>query len=294
MKDIKERINNCFYEIQDISSDILNLINDNEEMDYDLDYINERLDIIYKLYRKYGSSIEEVKDFCVNAEKELNILEDYEMNMTSLKEEYNSLLRETSIIAKELSDKRQKTATIFSDKVKNEMTYLNMPNVTLSVNFERTPLTNTGCDKAEFLISANLGEQPKPVAKIASGGELSRMMLAIKSVLSNNDDTDTLIFDEIDTGISGSSSQKVGFKLKQVSKNKQVICITHQAQIASLADTHYLIKKSVENDKTYTQIKQLDFDGRKKEIARIIGGVEITDLTLKHAEEMILSKNNME
>ncbi len=291
LKEINDRLNNCFYEIQDLSSEILNLINNSEETEYDLEFINERLDLIYKLYRKYGSSIEEVLEFYSKADKELKILEQYDINMESLKNDYNSLLKKTSVLAKALSDKRQKTALIFSDRVKAEMTYLNMPNVTLAVDFQRTPLTNTGCDKAEFLISANLGETPKPVSKIASGGELSRMMLAIKAVLSNNDDTDTLIFDEIDTGISGSSSQKVGLKLKEVSKNKQVICITHQAQIAALADTHYLIEKKFENNKTFTQINELEFESRTQEIARIIGGVEITQLTLKHAEEMLLATN---
>lgn len=284
---ICQRMNNSFYEIQDCSNDILELINSNEDEYVDIEFINERLDLIYKLFRKYGNSIEEVIAFYNKAKEELKTLEQYDINVENITKEYNEALKRTSVIAKELSQKRKSSAQVFADKVKVEMAYLNMPNVTLTVNFERTPLTETGCDKAEFLISANLGEPPKPVSKIASGGELSRMMLAIKAVLSNNDDTNTMIFDEIDTGISGGASQKVGLKLKEVSRNKQVICVTHQAQIASIADTHYLIEKKTENEKTFTQINELDFESRTKEIARIIGGLDITSLTLKHAEEML-------
>ena len=175
-------------------------------------------------------------------------------------------------------------------RVKEEMTYLDMPNVNLKVNIERCPLNENGCDKLEFLISTNPGEEPKPVSKIASGGELSRMMLAITNVIASNNIVETMIFDEVDTGISGSASQKVGYKLKALSESRQVICITHQAQIASLADTHFLIKKTVDSNRTYTQVTQLNFEQRKHEVARIIGGVSITELTLKHAEEMLLNK----
>ncbi len=167
------------------------------------------------------------------------------------------------------------------------MKFLDMPNVRITVSIEQSPLYSKGKDKVEILISANPGETPKPVSKIASGGELSRMMLAIKTVLSESDTIDTLIFDEVDTGISGKASRKVGLKLKEVSKNRQVICVTHQVQIASLADNHNLIRKNVKGDRTFTDVITLDYNGRIEELARIMGGIEITENTKKLAEEML-------
>ena len=193
--------------------------------------------------------------------------------------------------AKELAEKISAGRAAISDEfrtaVKREMTYLDMPNVELVIQQEKCELNNNGCDKVEILISTNPGEIPKPVAKIASGGELSRMMLAIKNVLADKDDIDTLIFDEVDTGISGSAAQKVGFKLREVSRSRQVLCVTHLAQIAALADTHFKIVKSVSDGKTYTNVNELDHEGRKNELARIIGGVDITKATLDYAEELL-------
>ena len=167
------------------------------------------------------------------------------------------------------------------------MAFLEMPNVRLVVDFTDTELSKTGTDKVEFLISVNLGEDPKPVTKIASGGELSRMMLAIKTVLARHDIVETMIFDEIDTGISGSAAQKVGMKLKEVSRDRQVMCVTHQAQIAALADSHFLINKQFVDNKTFTEVQKLDFDGRVHELARIIDGVNITQTALDHAKKLI-------
>lgn len=219
---------------------------------------------------------------------ELAQLEDYEFNLEHLQKEYNKYFQSTKALALQLSAKRKEISNEFMSRVKEEMTYLDMPNVNLKVNIERCPLNENGCDKLEFLISANPGEEPKSVSKIASGGELSRMMLAITNVIAANNIVATMIFDEVDTGISGSASQKVGYKLKALSATRQVICITHQAQIAALADTHFLIKKNVENNRTFTQVTPLNFKQRTHELARIIGGVSITELTLKHAEEMLI------
>ena len=162
-----------------------------------------------------------------------------------------------------------------------------MPHVVFEVDLARCPLGENGCDRVEFLISTNAGEPAKPIAKIASGGELSRIMLAIKTVLAAGDDVGTLIFDEVDAGVSGATAEKVGLKLRQVSRNRQVICVTHLAQIASLADTQYLIEKQVRGDRTYTEVRELDDEGRKRELARIIGGAKITPLTLENAAEML-------
>ena len=190
-------------------------------------------------------------------------------------------------MAKQLSEKRKTVSGQFIRQVKEELAFLNMPGIEFETEIQRVPLYAMGCDRIQFLVSANKGEPPKPMSKIASGGELSRIMLAIKTVLSGKDKVDTLIFDEVDTGISGAAANKVGQKLKQVSRDRQVLCITHLAQIAALADHHFLISKHVEGDRTFTQVKKLDFEGRKQEVARIIGGDSITQLQLEMAEEML-------
>ena len=172
-------------------------------------------------------------------------------------------------------------------QVKSTLEFLDMPKIRFVVDFQKGKLSINGYDKIEFLISANPGEPPKPLAKIASGGELSRIMLAIKDVIAKNDTVDTPIFDEVDTGVSGKASRKIGLKLKSVSNSCQVICVTHSAQIASVADAHFLIEKRYDNNKTYTGVQPLDFEGRKRELARIMGGLEITDNMLNSAEELL-------
>ena len=226
-------------------------------------------------------------NFLEKSKRELEYLERYEENREHLKEKCQKALHHAEQLAEHLSQMREKIAIQFSARVKEEMTFLDMPNVKLVVSQKKCALNSLGCDDIEILISTNVGEEPKPVAKIASGGELSRMMLAIKNVLADKDDIDTLIFDEVDTGISGSAAQKVGLKLKEVSKSRQVLCVTHLAQIAALADSHFKIQKNVSDGKTYTHVKALDHDGRRDELARIIGGVEITQATLDYAEEML-------
>lgn len=190
-------------------------------------------------------------------------------------------------MANEISQLRKAGAQEFTAAVEAQLAFLDMPNVRLAVNIEKTKLTENGIDKIELLISANPGEEPKPMSKIASGGELSRIMLSINSVLTDSDSASTMIFDEVDAGISGSASQKVGRKLKDVANGHQVICVTHQAQIAALADTHFLIKKNVKDGKTFTEVRRLSFEQRKEELARIIDGLNITEISLRHAEEML-------
>ncbi|MEF2920391.1 MAG: DNA repair protein RecN [Acutalibacteraceae bacterium] len=287
---ISQRIMNAYYDLQDCSQEISTLLDTVDTDPYRLEEIEERLDLLYKLSKKYGNTTAEILEFCNNAKEQLEQLENYEFNLENLQKEYDKYFQITKNLALQLSNTRKEISQGFMAKVKEEMTYLDMPNVNLKVNIERCPLNENGCDKLEFLISANPGEEPKPVSKIASGGELSRMMLAITNVIASNNIVETMIFDEVDTGISGSASQKVGYKLKMLSDNRQVICITHQAQIAALADQHFLIKKTVDNNRTFTQVQPLDFEQRKHEVARIIGGVSITELTLKHAEEMLLNK----
>lgn len=288
---LTQRLQNAVYELEDCCNEVINMWDAADAEVDNIEEIEDRLDLIHTLGRKYGSTIEEMLDYLEKARKELEYLERYEENREALVHECEKAHKKADELAAELSVKRRNVAVKFSESVKAEMTFLDMPNVELVVRQDKCELNNFGCDDIEILISTNPGEQPKPVAKIASGGELSRMMLAIKNVLADKDDIDTLIFDEVDTGISGSAAQKVGLKLKEVSKSRQVLCVTHQAQIAALADSHYKIMKQVNDGKTYTGVTVLDHEGRRDELARIIGGVEITRATLDYAEEMLAQNN---
>lgn len=285
--DLYSRMKNLVYELEDCASEIINMSDDVEYDSDEMEKIELRLDDIYKLTRKYGSNIDEVLEYLKKAKDELENIEFFEEKIEKLKVLFKECKLRTIKLADILSKRRKQVADIFAKNVKEELEFLAMPGVKFCISIKKGNLNINGFDEIEFLISTNPGEDPKPISKIASGGELSRIMLAIKSVSADNDRIDSLIFDEIDTGISGAVAQKVGIKLKEVSKKRQVICVTHSAQIASLSDIHFLISKSVKNNRTYTSIKKLDLDGRKKEIARIIGGEKITDTTLANASEMI-------
>lgn len=249
--------------------------------------IEERLDLLYKLGLKYGGSEEKILEYLEDCRIRLHQIEFSDEERERLEAQYETKKAAAIALAKELSEQRKAASKQFIFQVKGELAFLNMPGIAFETEIQRVPLYHMGCDKLQFLVSANKGEPPKPMSKIASGGELSRIMLAIKTVLSGKDKVDTLIFDEVDTGISGAAANKVGQKLKQVSQNRQVLCITHLAQIAALADHHFLISKHVEGERTYTQVQGLDFEGRKREVARIIGGDQVTDLQLEMAGEML-------
>ena len=261
-----------------------------EAVDYsegELEKLEERLDLLYRLSTKYGESEEEMLAYLENAKLEKNSIENSDEEIERLNAEYDEAYNLTLKYADELSEYRKTLAKQLESDVKEQLIYLDMPKINFIVDFQKGKLSSIGYDKIEFLISTNPGEPPKPLAKIASGGELSRIMLAIKNIIAQNDNIDTLIFDEIDTGVSGRASRKIGLKLKAVSEHTQVICVTHSAQIASVADTHLLISKEYKNERTYTGVQPLDFDGRKAELARIMGGLEITDTLLKSAEELL-------
>lgn len=285
--DIAEKVLALSYDLSEYAADIRNLISSFEFNPVDLNEIEERLDVLYKLSGKYGSTEEDMLEYLAKIKREAEDIELSDERVLILKSEINRTRAETMSLAEKLSQSRKKAGDIFSTAVCEELRFLDMPNVVFKIKYDRTELSSRGYDDIEFLISANTGEEPKPLAKIASGGELSRTMLAIKNVLSDNDNVDTLIFDEIDTGVSGRAAQKVAQKLREVSRGRQVICVTHLAQIAALADNHLKISKSVTDNKTFTQVTALDLDGRKHELARIIGGLEITELQLKSAEEML-------
>ena len=252
-----------------------------------LDEIEERLDLLYRLGLKYGESEEQMLQYLADCQEELHKIEFSDEEKERLAAEYEKEKQNAIALAKELSAKRRAAGERFTKQVKSELAFLNMPGVEFVTQIERVPLTPTGCDKLQFLVSANKGEPPKPLSKIASGGELSRIMLAVKTVLSGRDKIDTLIFDEVDAGVSGAAANRIGEKLKEVSENRQVLCITHLAQIAAMADHHLRISKHVEKGRTYTQVAPLALAGRKRELARIIGGEEITKLQLDMAGEML-------
>lgn len=290
---IIQKLYELSYGLEDVSEALREQESQIEFDSSELLEIETRLDLLYRLSIKYGQTTEEMLAFLEKCRQELNQINHSEETLIQLNETYEILKEEAIQLARKLSDKRKKTAEQFTKKVKHELQFLNMPGIEFQVEQERVPLNSNGCDKIQFLISVNPGEPAKPIAKIASGGELSRIMLAIQTVLSAHDDLGTMIFDEVDTGISGSAAQKVGLKLHEVSKYAQVICITHLAQIACLADYHLLIQKQVTENKTYTQVIPLSKDGQTKEIARMIGGQAITPLLLQNAQEMIDSAKQL-
>lgn len=282
---------NVFEELEDVKNILSREISSLDFDEAEREQIEERLDLLYTLSKKYGSTEEEMLAFLDNARSKRNAILFDDEELERLNAEYDSSYEAVMKLGQQLSDLRKKTAKKFELNVKKQLEFLDMPKIQFVVHFDQGILSSTGFDKIEFLISTNPGEPAKPLAKIASGGELSRIMLAIKNIIAYNDTVDTLIFDEIDTGVSGRASRKIGLRLKSVSNSTQVITVTHSAQIAAAADEHFLIRKDFNDNKTYTKVTPLDFDGRKHELARIMGGLEITDTLLESAEELLLSND---
>ncbi|MBQ3330881.1 MAG: DNA repair protein RecN [Ruminococcus sp.] len=282
-----DRLSSALYELQEIARELESAMDDVDADPGRLEEIEERLDLLYRLRHKYGDSEEEILAYLENAKNELKTLNDYAFNREQLQKRKEQLYHDAYYSAKEISRIRQRVCEEFCTSVEREMAFLLMPHVRLEIRREEVGLNSRGIDQLEFLISTNPGEEPKPVGKIASGGELSRMMLAIKTVLSRADFVQTLIFDEIDTGISGSAADRVGKKLSQLSSDRQVLCVTHQAQIAAFADNHLFISKSVRDERTFTQVDPLDDEGRVRELARIVGGEAITESALNHARQLL-------
>ena len=284
---IYDRLSSAAIEMEDISEEIGSLL---DSLDIDpkrYDYLNQRSDELRRIMKKYGPELDDVLTTLENSQNELDELSGAEQSLDELNKEKERLLAEVSKKAKALSDHRKKAGERFVSQVTEELEFLNMPKVKLVVKQKTGKLTINGMDSIEFLISANLGEEPKPIAKIASGGELSRIMLALKNVIAEKDSIGTLIFDEIDTGVSGRAAQKIGIKLKQISRLRQVLCVTHLAQMAVMADNHLLIEKNIQGDRTVTTVRTLDHEQRKYEIARIMGGENITELMLENAEQYL-------
>ena len=287
MEPLAMRMEEIGYDLSDCAGDLGNYL---DQMDYqpqELEQVEERLDLIYRLKRKYGNSVEEILEYLEKSREQLQQLNLSEEKAQELQEEYLRLKPQVQQAADMLTSRRHKAAKEFLSRVKKELEFLNMPSVRLSVSAGRSGWKPDGQDELEFLISSNAGEEPKPLAKIASGGELSRVMLSIKNVLAQKDKVGTAVFDEIDTGVSGKAAQKIGQKLQEVSCNRQVICVTHLAQVAVYADHHLLIEKSEEDGRTYTRIKPLDQQGRVEEIARMISGENLTETAIQNAREML-------
>ncbi len=275
------------YEMDECLSDITAKIEETGESDVSIDSVESRLDVLYRLSKKYGSTEEEMLSYLERAKEEYDAIAFSDEKKAELEEKLTECEKEVFDLGCLISDHRKAAALRFETQVSNELAFLDMPYAKFTVGFkDREPYEN-GLDEVEFLFSANAGQEEKPLSKIASGGELSRVMLAIRCVLAGNTDEGTMIFDEIDTGVSGRAAHKIAAKLREVSLGKQVICVTHLAQIAAFADNHLLIEKQTNEEETVTKIKKLDSDNRIRELARIIGGDVITPSTLKSAQELI-------
>ncbi len=279
-------LKNSYYDIQELARDISYM---KEETDFDEETQNEienRLDLIYSLKRKYGSTIEAILKYKDDISEEIQKIQNLEQINENIKIELEKTKQKMNIICEEMSKQRKKQGQILSEKINRELAILEMPNAKFSVTITKQEnFTINGLDKIEFFICTNIGEEAKPLVKIASGGEMSRIMLAIKTVLASVDKVSTLVFDEIDTGMSGKASKAVGEKLKTISKTQQVLCITHSASIAAKGDYNYYISKKVQGEKTYTDIKELNEDEVIEEIARISSG-DITKIAKEHAKEL--------
>ena len=284
---LHERVNDLKYQVQDIAEEVRDA---RDELSYsadELEQIESRLDVIHKLRRKYGVTCADILEYLDEAKKELDDIEFADDHLERLKGKLKKAEKQAWDAALALRKNRQETARNLSERILTELAQLDMPRVQFQCQFQEQELGSTGADAVAFYMSANAGEALKPLSKVASGGELARIMLAMKNVLAEKDQVETLIFDEVDTGVSGRAAQKVAEKLRSVAAHKQVLCVTHLPQLAALADTHLLIAKSERDGRTYTTVTPLDLEGRKRELARIIGGANITETTLKSAEEML-------
>ena len=284
---LHEKVNDLKYQVQDVAEEVRDARDDLSYSADELEEIESRLDVIHKLRRKYGVTCADILEYLDNAKKELDEIELADDHLERLKKKLKAAEKTAWEAAFVLRENRKTTAEAMSARILTELAQLDMPRVQFQCAFEDTELTAKGADAVAFYMSANAGEALKPMSKVASGGELARIMLAMKNVLAEKDQVNTLIFDEVDTGVSGRAAQKVAEKLRSVAQHKQVLCVTHLPQLAALANTHLLIAKSERNGRTYTSVTPLDLEGRKKELARIIGGTNITETTLKSAEEML-------
>ena len=284
---LHDRVSDLMYQVQDAAEEVRDARDSLSYSAEELEQIESRLDVIHKLRRKYGTTCEDILEYLDKAKKELDEIEFADDKLERLKRNLKKAEKEAWDAALALRENRKQAADTMSKRILSELSQLDMPRVQFACRFTETELTENGADAVAFYMSANAGEALKPLSRVASGGELARIMLAMKNVLAEKDQVATLIFDEVDTGVSGRAAQKVAEKLRSVAVHKQVLCVTHLPQLAALANTHLLIAKSERDGRTYTSVTPLDLEGRKRELARIIGGANITETTLKSAEEML-------
>lgn len=287
LEDFVEGLENIMYQLEDLDASMRSYIDKNEYNPKILEEIQLRMDFINTMKRKYGDKIEDILDYKIEMKQRLYNIENREERKLALLKEQEKIEEDLEKIGGELTSSRMKVANLLEESLLKELESLNMKNTKFKVIFNKVGYTSSGCDDVEFYVSFNLGENLNPLNKVASGGEMSRFMLAFKKILSDVDKIETMIFDEIDTGISGRAAQVVGEKLAEMAKHKQLICITHLPQIAAFADDHYYIEKNVENERTFTSIRNLSYQDRQEEIARLISGKIITEKTLEHSHEMI-------
>ena len=289
LDNLSERISDILVNLEDIREEIAERIpDDDEDTARLLGMYEERLSVILRLKRKYSADLSDILDKAEQWRTELYEIENGDDMIEELTEKKKEAGEKVKQLAALLTDSRRKAADELALKISEETSFLDMPDIRLVFDITQDKVTLSGMDKVEMLISVNKGEDLKPLSRVASGGELSRIMLAIKNVLADADEVQTMIFDEIDTGISGRAAAKVGIKLSETARNRQILCVTHLAQIAAAADTQLLIKKTSDDKRTYTAITKLDFEGRKHEIARIISGDENDAISLENAEKLLL------
>ena len=284
---LAEQMSGLYYTARDAASDIADILARCEFDPQALDAVEERLDLIYRMKQKYGGDVQDILAYLDAATAELDGIETGAQRLDELYDRQAALYDKAKALADALTQTRLEAFERFNAQITDALRFLNMPGIRFTLSHKKGPLAGSGQDSVEFNISTNPGEEPKPLAKIASGGELSRIMLAVKSALADKDDIGTVIYDEIDTGVSGLAAVRIGEKLKQTAQGRQVICITHTAQIAAQADNHLLIRKNVSEDRTYTEIDALSGEGRVQELARMISGDKITELALANAREML-------
>ena len=276
-----------YYTAKDVAADLIGRLDAYDTNDAELDEIEQRIDLIYKLRRKYGDTVEDILAFGERARKELEMIQSSQERVEHLQKEQRRLYTLAREKAEALTQTRLKAFDELNKRISGTLDFLNMPGVRMTLRHSRGPLASHGQDSVEFYISTNPGEAPKPLAKIASGGELSRITLAIKNAMADKDAVPTVIYDEIDSGVSGKAASRIGEVLRQSAEGHQILCITHTAQIAALADCHLLIQKNIANERTYTEIHPLDENGRVEALARLISGDHVTELSLANAREML-------
>ena len=276
-----------YYTAKDVAADLIGRLDAYDTNDAELDEIEQRIDLIYKLRRKYGDTVEDILAFGERARKELEMIQSSQERVEHLQKEQRRLYTLAREKAEALTQTRLKAFDELNKRISGTLDFLNMPGVRMTLRHSRGPLASHGQDSIEFYISTNPGEAPKPLAKIASGGELSRITLAIKNAMADKDAVPTVIYDEIDSGVSGKAASRIGEVLRQSAEGHQILCITHTAQIAALADCHLLIQKNITNERTYTEIHPLDENGRVEAMARLISGDHVTELSLANAREML-------